>query len=191
MPLHRRSLVIDAVESEHDGEPALQLQGRLTDERQATGGAQVVHDMHLTLTVRLSDAVIVSADARMGAFPHPECPRITPAFEGLVGLSVARGYATALRTAVGGVAGRAHLYELARAMGAAVLQGRASYGAARRAAGAEPALQPEALTALRGTCHVWAPGGTGERKVAAGWLPSPDRYPAPALSEIVAASRGE
>jgi hypothetical protein len=191
VPLHRRSVVIEAFETEHDGAPALLMQGRLTDERPGADAVAVVHDMHLDLTVRLADAVIVVADARMAAFPHAECPFIAPAFSGLVGLSVARGYAAALRTAFGGVSGCAHLYELARAMGAAVMQGRASYGAARRAAGAGVVLTPDALRALRGTCHVWAPDGVGEQKVAAGWLPDPERYPAPALAELTSTDRGE
>ena len=51
-------------------------------------------------------------------------------------------------------------------------------------AGAQNLLPASALLALRGTCHVWAPSGVGEQKVAAGWRPSSTEYPAPPLAEI-------
>jgi hypothetical protein len=185
-PLHRRSVSVETSEVEHDGSPALLLAGRLRDERPSGDGVRIVHDMHLDLTVRLADSVIVSAEARMGAFPHAECPFITPAFDRLVGLSVARGYSSALRTTLGGVSGCAHLYELARAMGASLLQGRAALTASRnQAAGQDRLIPASALLALRGTCHVWEPDGVGEQKVAAGWRPSATEYPAPLLEQLM------
>jgi len=176
---------VETVSVQHEGDQALLLRGRLTDERPAMGTVHVIHDMHLDLTVRLTDSVIVAADARMESFPHAECPFITPAFGNLVGMSVARGYSSSLRQALGGVSGCAHLYELARAMGAALLQGRAAFTSARNEnAGAQNLLPASALLALRGTCHVWAPSRVGEQKLAAGWRPSSTEYPAPPLAEI-------
>jgi len=184
--LHRRSVSIETAETEHEGSPALFLRGRLTDERPDHDAVRVVHDMHLDLTVRLSDSTIVCADAHMGSFPHAECPFVAPSYSDLVGLSITRGYTRALRQAFGGTAGCAHLSELARAMGAALMQGRAAHSAARRAAADIPTLASAAsLLSLRGTCHVWAPDGVGEQKVAAGWRPTSAEYPAPPLPQIL------
>jgi hypothetical protein len=184
--LHRRSVSIETAETEYEGFPALFLHGRLTGERPEQDGVRVVHDMRLDLTVRLSDSTIVCADAHMGSFPHAECPFVAPSYRDLVGLSIARGYTRSLRQAFGGTAGCAHLYELARAIGAVLMQGRAAHSAARRAAADIPTLASAArLLSLRGTCHVWAPDGVGEQKVAAGWRPTPSEYPAPPLQQIL------
>ena len=185
--LHRRSVSVETSEVDHGGDAAMLLRGRLRDERPSDDGVRIVHDMYLDLTVRLTDSIIVAAEARMGAFPHAECPFITPAFDRLVGLSVARGYSSTLRQTLGGVSGCAHLYELARAMGAALLQGRAALTASRsQAAGEERLIPASALLALRGTCHIWQPDGLGERKVGAGWRPSATKYPAPPLEQLLA-----
>lgn len=77
--------------------------------------------MTLALTVRLADLVITAAEAGMGSFPHAECPFIAPAFAQSQGLSVRRGFTKELRLRFGGVSGCAHLGDLARAMGPAVV----------------------------------------------------------------------
>jgi len=61
--------------------------GRLSDVQPwGDPGHDVIHDMTLTVTVRLADLVITSAEAGMGTFPHAECPFIAPAFAQLEGL---------------------------------------------------------------------------------------------------------
>jgi hypothetical protein len=40
------------------------------------------------------------------------------------------------------------------------------------------------MTWLTNTCHLWAEGGIGLEKVAIGWRPGNDEYPAPSLVEI-------
>ncbi len=46
-------------------------------------------------------------------------------------------------------------------------------------------MSPEGgLQWLTNTCHLWAEGGIGQQKVAAGWRPAKETYPAPALVEI-------
>ena len=115
--VHRRSIIMDSypLDDEH-----VTVVGRLTDvEPWADPGHEVIHDMTLTVTVRLADLVITSAVAGMGSFPHAECPFIAPAFAQLEGLSVRRGFTKELRQRLGGVSGCAHLGELARAMGPA------------------------------------------------------------------------
>ena len=61
--------------------------------------------MELRVVVRLDDLCITAADAVMHTFPHTECPGIAPAFAGLVGLSVARGYTRQVQSRFGGPRG--------------------------------------------------------------------------------------
>jgi hypothetical protein len=156
--------------------------GRLTDvEPWAGSGHEVIHDMTLTLTVRLADLVITSAEAGMGSFPHAECPFIAPAFAQLEGLSVRRGFTKELRQRLGGVSGCAHLGELARAMGPAVV--RTSAASRHRQAvagdlGAGPAPLP------LGSCHVWAADGPGVQKIEAGWVPGTVSFPVPPVAHF-------
>jgi Protein of unknown function (DUF2889) len=183
--VHRRTLEF---ESHTDGEQ-LRVVGRLRDSRPWAEGtwAAVVHDMELRVTVRTPDLVITEAEAHMHTFPHTECADIAPAFAGLVGVPVARGYTRALRERFGGVSGCSHLVELARALGPAVLQSvvsnrhRADDGAPTAAAaptGSSPWLQ--------NSCHIWAEDGIGEQKIAAGWRPGLSAYPAPTLETWLA-----
>jgi hypothetical protein len=187
--VHRRSLIIDSypVHDEH-----VTVVGRLTDvEPWDDPGHQVVHDMTLRVTVRLADLVITAAEAGMGSFPHAECPFIAPSFGQLEGLSVRRGFTRELRQRLGGVSGCAHLGELARAMGPAVV--RTSAAVRRQQAAAGPAAAGPAAAGLTaadhallpvGSCHVWAPDGPGLQKVAAGWVPGEVPFPVPPLSHF-------
>src|SRR5271156_5206330 len=91
VPLHRRSIDYEAF----DTGDALSVVGRLVDSRPGAAdgpGGPTVHDMELRVVVRIADMTIIEADAVMHDFPHTECPGIAPAFAGLVGLNVARGY---------------------------------------------------------------------------------------------------
>ncbi|MDX6419153.1 MAG: hypothetical protein QOG28_3773 [Trebonia sp.] len=177
--VHRRSIIMDsyALDDEH-----VTVAGRLTDvEPWADPGHEVIHDMTLTVTVRLADLVITSAEAGMGSFPHTECPFIAPAFAQLVGLSVRRGFTKELRQRLGGVSGCAHLGELARAMGPAVVR-TAAASRHRQVIAGEPGAGPAPLPL--GTCHIWAPDGPGPRKVEAGWVPGSVPFPVPAVAHF-------
>jgi hypothetical protein len=66
--VHRRSIIMDSyeVDDEH-----VTVVGRLTDVQPWGGpGHNMMHAMTLTVTVRLADLVITSAEAGMGTFPH-------------------------------------------------------------------------------------------------------------------------
>jgi hypothetical protein len=175
--VHRRSIIMDSyeVDDEH-----VTVVGRLTDVQPwGAPGHDMMHDMTLTVTVRLADLVITSAEAGMGTFPHAECPFIAPAFAQLEGLSVRRGFTRELRQRLGGVSGCAHLGELARAMGPAVV--RTSAATRHRQATADSAAAGPAPLPL-GTCHVWAADGPGVRKVEAGWVPGSVPFPIPPVA---------
>ena len=164
--VHRRSIIMDSypLDEEH-----VTVVGRLTDvEPWGDPGHEVIHDMTLTVTVRLADLVITSAEAGMSSFPHAECPFIAPAFARLEGLSVRRGFTKELRQRLGGVSGCAHLGELARAMGPAIVRTSAA-SRHKQATASPPGAGPAPLPL--GSCHVWAADGPGVRKMEAGWVP--------------------
>ncbi|HVX23565.1 MAG TPA: DUF2889 domain-containing protein [Acidimicrobiales bacterium] len=200
VPTHRRTIEVEVFEDGDD----LVVVGRLQDARPwvpaGSGWPVQVHDMELAVTVRRSDLVITDARARMDRFPHAECVAIEPAFRGLVGLSVARGYSRAVQERFGRTLGCTHLELLARTIGpvvvqaipssafrrgealhddppegAAIPQGRSGTAAARTVP-----IQPW----LAGSCHIWAADGPGPDKLALGWRPGRGQYPAPSAVEL-------
>jgi hypothetical protein len=179
LPLHRRTIALTAYEEE--GGDEISVRAELCDERPwAEPPAAVVHRMALAVRVRLAGMVVVAADADMLAFPHAECPLITPVFDALVGLSVAAGYNRAIQERFRGVSGCSHLYELTRVLGPAVVQAAMSANARRRDGG-EPANGPRSTAGVLNSCHIWAPEGVGLRKLDAGWRPGTGPRPVPEL----------
>lgn len=184
--VHRRSVEFEAFDS-GDG---LTVVGRLQDVRPWADGEHmpvVLHRMELRVVVSLADMAITESVATMGNYPQHECPAIAPAFAGLVGLSVGRGYTRQVQRRFGGAAGCSHLEHLARALGPVVVQAVASCRARTVAQGAaEEYLSAGSGGWLRDTCHVWADGGVGPRKLALGWRPGEGPVPAPPLAQIEA-----
>jgi hypothetical protein len=184
-PVHRRTIDMQVFEREGH----LVVIGILHDQRPwASGefGPRDVHRMELGIVVRRSDLVIVDAAAVMHTFPHAECPQIEDSFSDLVGLSISRGYTNAVQKRFGRERGCSHLEFLARALGPVVIQAL-SASASRRVEidGEESGVLAEGgVQWLTNTCHLWAEGGIGQQKVAAGWRPAKETYPAPTLVEI-------
>jgi len=168
-----------------DGD-SFEINGKLRDERPWADGEakpRIIHDMELRLKIDRATLTITAAHATMHAFPHAECPTITPAFEGLVGLSVARGYTRAVQERFGRVNGCSHLEFLARAIGPVVIQAIPS-SAARLD---DPSAVGESVRGggwLANTCHLWSADGVGTAKLDEGWRPGIGAYPAPSLVEI-------
>lgn len=182
VPVHRRSIEYEAFDT--DG--SMTIVGRLRDSRPWAEAPAVerVHDMELRVTVGMDDFTITGADAVMHTFPHFECPSIVEAFRGMIGLSVARGYTRAVQQRFGGVLGCTHMEHLARALGPVVIQAATSAMARTRSVGQPERGSGDAATsptAIRNSCHVWAEDGVAEQKLALGWQPGRDEYPAPAL----------
>jgi hypothetical protein len=183
--VHRRT--IDMQVFERDG--YLVVIGTLHDQRPwASGefGPRSVHRMELGIVVRRSDLVIVDAEAVMHTFPHAECPTIQGSFADLVGLSISRGYTSAVQKRFGRERGCSHLEFLSRSLGPVVIQALSASAARRLENGQADAgvLAEGGLQWLTNTCHLWAEGGIGQQKVAAGWRPAKETYPAPSLVEI-------
>jgi len=184
VPLHRRSISYEAYDAGDD----LVVVGRLTDARPwavGTDAVVTVHDMELRVRVRTTDLTILGATAVMHTFPHTECPGIEPAFAGLVGLSVVRGYTREVQARFGGPRGCTHLEHLARSLGPVVIQAVTSQRALAVARGeSEDLLSDGAGTGspwARDSCHIWAEGGIADQKLAAGWRPGTGSYPSRAL----------
>jgi hypothetical protein len=181
VPVHRRTMHLDA----HVREENLEIVARLEDRRPwAEGSAMVdvVHDMELRVTVRLGDLEILEAKAVMHTFPHVECPAITEAFSGLVGLRVARGFVREVQNRFAGASGCVHLEHLARALGPLVVQAVTSERALAVFKGdAEDLFSPESAMWTRNSCHIWAEDGVAEQKLALGWRPGQGAYPAPSV----------
>jgi hypothetical protein len=162
--------------------------GTLHDERPWAGGAYGPRDLHfmdLGLVVRRADMMIVDAAADMQTFPHAECTDIQASFGDLIGLSVARGYSSAVQERFGRERGCSHLEFLARAIGPVVVQGITSSGAWQVEKGdGEHPMREGGFTFLANTCHLWTEDGPGPQKVALRWRPGLLGYPAPRVAEI-------
>jgi Protein of unknown function (DUF2889) len=189
VPVHRRTVTVTSREC---AEGEIEVEAELTDERPwarseagGDGRAPVIHRMALVVRVRVADRTILDARADMRVFPHAECPAITPAFEGLVGLRIAAGFNRAVQDRFRGVLGCSHLYELARTLGPAVVQAGISAAARRRPAGV-PTHDPRATPGVLGSCHVWASGGPGLLKLEAGWQPGLGAFPVPPVEHFTA-----
>lgn len=181
--LHRRSVSYEAFET---GEDEIRVVGWFRDERPWSPERPprgVLHEMTLEVTVRVSDRTITAARAVMSAFPHAECPAITPAFDQLVGVQLRGGFGREVNGRFAGIQGCAHLHELARGLGPAAVQAMISWHSRHRRAKGELRSTPSPGAA--NTCHVWATGGVGDQKFAAGWrIGEDDTYPIPAVSEF-------
>jgi len=184
VPVHRRTLDFEVFEEEDE----FVVFAHLRDERpwaQPSDPWGQVHDMELEVSVRRTDLVITEANARMNTFPHTECIEIEPAFAGMVGLTIARGYNRAVQERFGRARGCTHLEFLARAIGPVIMQALPSAAMRSPARQAGEVLSGSAMSFLGDTCHVWAVGGPGMKKVEAGWRAGQGEYPAPALVDFV------
>jgi hypothetical protein len=140
--------------------------------------------MELAVVVRRADLMITDAVADMETFPHAECTDIEPKFAELIGLSVARGYTSAVQERFGRERGCSHLEFLARALGPAVVQSMTSSAAWEVEHGYPYPMGERALGFLSNTCHVFIDGGPGVQKIATGWRPGMFGYPAPTVADI-------
>jgi hypothetical protein len=185
VPVHLRSMEFEATTSEG----AVTVVGRLRDRRPwATGADQIdeLHDITLSITVDVATLTIQAAEVEMDRYPHTECPLVIPAFQGLVGLSVTRGYVRAVQERFAGPAGCTHVDQLARAMGPVVVQAVTSMRSRDRDWNAfDQAPRERPTTFPRNSCHVWREGGPAEQKLAAGWRPGVDGYPAPPVAHYL------
>jgi len=184
IPTHRRTIVIESFDSDESCVVSASLQ----DERPWANDDGLVSDVHrmtLSMTIDRAALVVTDVSATMDRTPHVECTAIEPAFRSLIGVSVTRGFNKEVSERVGRQRGCTHLDFLAKAIGPAVIQTMAS-ASSRRAglAGIGRTVSQDTGGWLRNTCHLWAEGGIGLTKIAEGWRPGVDGYPARSLVEM-------
>jgi hypothetical protein len=128
-----------------------------------------MHHMQVDLTVAFPSMVIEAVEVVFEAHPHTTCVDIVDAYQGLVGLSITRGFTHKVRELFGGPRGCTHTTALLLAMGPVATQctwsmyatqarreGR-SFMASR--ADMTPEQREMSLRANLNTCHVWAEDG--------------------------------
>jgi hypothetical protein len=119
--------------------------------------------MVIELSVSVPDLVIVEASARMETHPQPTCPNVMPAYEQIVGLSIARGFNAKVRELFGGPLGCTHTTALLLAMAPVAIQSAWSMNMFKRQdAGGErrfdAAAREGVIRSSLNTCHIWAEG---------------------------------
>lgn len=186
VPLHTRTISYRAYEVDADHFDVVADFADVREWRPEPFVDGRVHEMRLEVTVRRADLTIMAARAGMSAYPHAECPLISSRFEQLVGLRVVGGYAREIDKRFKGGNGCAHLHEIARGLGPAVVQ--ASVSAHARHRGAAGRVQTTPSPGVANTCHIWVTGGIGDQKFTAGWRigdpAQPDEYPIPPVEHF-------
>ena len=81
-----------------------------------------MHHMQVDLHVAFPSAEIIAAEVVFESHPHTTCPTITGHYQGLVGLSISRGYTHKVRDLFGGPRGCTHTTALLLAMGPIAVQ---------------------------------------------------------------------
>jgi len=125
-----------------------------------------IHHMQVDLEVSFPAMEIVAATVVFESHPHELCPSITPHYEKLVGLSIARGFTHKVRELFGGPRGCTHTTALLQAMAPVAIQcvwSMALSDSGRRVenGASQPSIdQRRALWATNlNTCHEWAEDG--------------------------------
>lgn len=127
-----------------------------------------IHHMQVDLHVAFPSLEIVAADVLFEAHPHTTCPVITDHYQGIVGLSIARGYTHKVRELFGGPRGCTHTTALLLAMAPVAVQCMWSMHASRRSDGISPERREQMLLANLDSCHVWAGDGEQVADIRAG-----------------------
>ncbi len=167
----------------------MRIRGRLTDTKPAGlyvhGDTEPLdaHDMVVDLVVGFPTLEIESVEVVLDTHPDVMCPSIEPAFQQMVGLSIARGFGRKLTELFGGPRGCTHVVALLRAMAPTAIQSIYSMELADpdrdpveawTRARSEARNDGAASTFVKNSCHVWADGGEKMRAAEAGeWTEVP------------------
>ncbi len=134
-----------------------------------------IHHMQVELDVAFPSMEIMRAEVVFETHPNEICPNIVPHYEGLVGLSIARGFTHRVRELFGGPRGCTHTTALLQAMAPVAIQCAWSMrmSAFRQTNdGTEARPTPDQARGLwqmnLNTCHVWDEDGEYVAEVAAG-----------------------
>lgn len=164
-PIHTRQTVFDGFLRD-DG--LWDIEARLSDTKayafESSGRGTVapgtpIHGMAVRLTINAQMAIVAVA-TNMAHTPYPECGQAAPPLQGLVGLTLGRGWRRAIDQVLGGTQGCTHLRELLFNMATAAYQTVWPWVEHQRRAeslrtGQPPAPRSEPPPHL-GTCMTWA-----------------------------------
>lgn len=128
-----------------------------------------MHHMQVDLTIGFPSMEILDATVGFEAHPHGTCTNIVDHYQGLVGLSISRGFTHKVRELFGGPRGCTHTTALLLAMGPIATQSIWSMQAtlARKDGGSmfsgrasmTPEQRERSWKMNLNTCHVWAEDG--------------------------------
>lgn len=133
-----------------------------------------LHHMQVELLIEAATLAIVDVRVDMHVRPQIECRDILPAYDQLVGLSIARGFTHKVREMFGGPRACTHIGALLNAMAPVAVQSLWSFfGAVQEGQASEPGGETggpgaDAFAWNRNTCHVWADDGPMFTRVAEG-----------------------
>jgi hypothetical protein len=145
-----------------------------------------VHHMQLDIEVAYPSMEIVAANVVFETHPNAECPQIIDHYDGLIGLSVARGFTHKVRELFGGPRACTHTTALLQAMAPVAVQCVWSMQAAITRRNAANGIEQSASVVSRSdtwkmnlnTCHVWAEDSPVVASLLAG-----EPMPAPVFAE--------
>jgi len=181
-PLHTRSIRVDAY-ARNDGQWDLDAQiidVKAYDFPRESGAVhkagQPVHHMHLRVTID-AEFTITAAQAAYDAAPFNEnCFCIAPAYQGLVGLNLLRGFRHAVKDRFGRTAGCTHISELSYVLPTVAVQSMAGRKREERARVGRSREKPFELEG----CHALRLDGPVAKKHYPEWYAAPQ---APAKRE--------
>jgi hypothetical protein len=164
-PLHTRDYLVRAYKVDDD---TVLLRGAVRDTKPA--GLYIeddpaplpIHHMVVELTIAWPSLEITAAGAVFEVHPQSVCPTIAPAYDQLVGLSIARGFNNRVRELFGGPRGCTHVTALLAAMAPVAIQCNWSMRVAKQRELGDPPraqLTPEMREMMiapnLNSCHVW------------------------------------
>jgi hypothetical protein len=178
LPIHERAYIVRAYRR---GLDTMILRGAVRDQKPP--GLYIpedpepltMHHMIVDLHIAVPSLVIEKVDVALEVHPHTACPRIEENYQGLLGLSIARGFINTVRQMFGGPRGCTHTTALLQAMAPVAIQSMWSFRMAQAAAdGVEgnafstPEGREQGITMNLNTCHVWAEDGEQVTSIRAG-----------------------
>ncbi len=181
--LHTRDYRVDAYRA---GPTTLRLRGQLRDTKPdglwvlvEDDKPMTIHHMIVDLIIEVPSLEITAAIPVMETRPHHECREILGRYEGLVGLSIARGFTHKVRELFGGPRGCTHVTMLLQAMAPVALQSIFSFMEPEPDGAPVDVRRRDEQRRVhfernRGSCHVWADDGPMFNRLEAGEeLPMP------------------
>lgn len=178
-PIHNRHYQVAAY---YEGSDRLRLRGSVQDVKPpgtyfpGDPDPLTVHHMVVDLLLDYPSLTIVAVAVEMQTTPHLECVHIEQAYQGLVGLSIARGFSRQVKDLFGGPRGCTHVGALLQAMAPVAIQSTwsmqsiAAGGINRRNRRRDMTREERerSLAFNLNTCHIWDAEGEQVAQVLAG-----------------------